>query len=38
MIILKNGTVINPETGFIGMLDVVVEDGLIKTLAPDIDT
>lgn len=38
MIILKNGTVINPETGFIGKLDVVVEDGLIKALAPDIDT
>lgn len=36
-ILVKNGIVINPATDFEGVADVLVEDGVIKKVAPSID-
>lgn len=38
MIILKNGTVINPATGFMGKADVAVEGQKVVKIAPQIQT
>jgi dihydroorotase len=37
-LVLKNGRVINPDTATDGILDVAIEDGLVRDVAKDIDS
>ncbi|HEX4808154.1 MAG TPA: dihydroorotase [Bryobacteraceae bacterium] len=35
--VIKNGRVVDPSQGIDGLLDVAIQDGLVREIAPDID-
>ena len=37
-VLIKNGKLINPATNFEGIVDISIQDGLIKEISPSIST